>query len=54
MSLRAIPMLFFSFILYNLIVMSMGVEALQTPIFTVTLVEQGLRGPLRGAISSCW
>ncbi|MEQ1717532.1 MAG: hypothetical protein ABL907_16405 [Hyphomicrobium sp.] len=42
MSLRAIPMLVFSFILYNLIAMSMGVEGLSSPIFSVTLLSKGV------------
>ena len=32
MSIRAIPLLVFAFILYNIIVLSMGVEGLGTPI----------------------
>lgn len=42
MSLRAIPLLVFSFILYNLVVFSMGVEALSSPLFSVTLLSGGV------------
>lgn len=42
MSLRAIPLLVLSFILYNLIVMSMGIEGLSSTIFSVTLLSKGV------------
>lgn len=42
MSLRAIPLLVFSFILYNLVVFSMGIEALNAPIFSMTLLSGGV------------
>jgi hypothetical protein len=41
MSLRAIPMLVVAFVLYNLIVFSMGLETLTQPIFTTTLLSGG-------------
>lgn len=41
MSLRAIPLLVFSFILYNLIVLTMGVETLEQHIFSVQLLSGG-------------
>ncbi len=46
MSIRAIPLLVFAFILYNLIVLAFGgadtAAALTTPIFTVTLLSKGV------------
>lgn len=42
MSLRAIPLLVFSFILYNLVVFSMGADALNTPLFSMTLLSAGV------------
>lgn len=42
MSLRAIPLIVFSFILYNLVVFSMGAEALSSQIFSVTLLSGGV------------
>lgn len=42
MSLRAIPLLVFSFILYNLVVFTMGSEALSAPLFSVTLLSGGV------------
>ncbi len=46
MSIRAIPLLVFALILYNLIVMAFGsgdaIAALNSPIFTVTLLSQGV------------
>lgn len=42
MSLRAIPLIVFAFILYNLIVFSMGAEALSSQIFSVTLLSGGV------------
>ncbi len=42
MSLRAIPLLVFAFILYNVVVMSMGVESLSREIFSVTLLSDGV------------
>ena len=41
MSLRAIPLLAIAFVLYNLIVLSMGVEGLGHPIFTAHLLSGG-------------
>lgn len=41
MSLRAIPMLVVSFILYNLVVFTMGQETLNQAIFTTTLLSGG-------------
>lgn len=41
MSLRAIPLLVVAFILYNLMVLSLGVEGLQSAIFTVRLLSGG-------------
>jgi hypothetical protein len=44
MSIRAIPLLVFAFVLYNLIVLVMGadpVAALNSPIFTVNLLSGG-------------
>ncbi|HPG89970.1 MAG TPA: hypothetical protein PLD46_09970 [Hyphomicrobium sp.] len=44
MSIRAIPLLVFAFVLYNLIVLAMGadpVAALGSPIFSVTLLSGG-------------
>jgi len=42
MSLRAIPLLVIAFILYNLLVMSMGVEGLSKEIFNVRLLSGGV------------
>ncbi len=42
MSLRAIPLLVFSFILYNLVVFSMGADALNAPLFSITLLSGGV------------
>jgi hypothetical protein len=42
MSLRAIPLLVVAFVLYNLIVLSMGVEGLTTSIFSMTLLSKGV------------
>lgn len=42
MSLRAIPLLVFAFILYNVVVMSMGIESLSREIFSVTLLSGGV------------
>ena len=42
MSLRAIPLLIFVFILYNIIVMSFGVEGLDKPLFSFTLLSGGV------------
>lgn len=42
MSLRAIPLLVLSFILYNLIVMSTGIEGMNSTIFSVTLLSKGV------------
>lgn len=42
MSLRAIPLLVFAFILYNVVVMSMGVESLSHELFSVTLLSDGV------------
>lgn len=42
MSLRAIPLLVFSFILYNLVVFAMGSEALTAPLFSMTLLSGGV------------
>jgi hypothetical protein len=42
MSLRAIPLIVFAFILYNLIVFSMGAEALSSQIFSMTLLSGGV------------
>ena len=45
MSVRAIPLLVFAFILYNLIVLAFGAEsadaALNTPLFSTTLLSGG-------------
>lgn len=41
MSLRAIPLIVLSFILYNLIVLGGGVEALNTELFKVRLLSGG-------------
>lgn len=41
MSLRAIPLLVIAFILYNIIVLSFGVEGLDRPIFTLRLLSGG-------------
>ena len=42
MSLRAIPLLVIAFILYNLLVMSMGIEGLSQEIFNVRLLSGGV------------
>ncbi len=42
MSLRAIPLLVIAFILYNLLVMSMGIEGLSQEIFSVRLLSGGV------------
>jgi len=42
MSLRAIPLLVFSFILYNLIALSMGTDGLNSHIFSLTLLSKGV------------
>ncbi len=42
MSLRAIPLLVFSFILYNLVVFTMGSDALTAPLFSATLLSGGV------------
>jgi hypothetical protein len=41
MSLRAIPLLVISFVLYNLLVLSVGIEGISSSIFTVTLLSGG-------------
>ncbi len=41
MSLRAIPLLIISFIIYNVIVLSFGVEGLNTSIFSMHLLSGG-------------
>lgn len=41
MSLRAIPLLVIAFILYNLVVMSFGIEGLNNAIFSTTLLSGG-------------
>lgn len=42
MSLRALPLLAIAFILYNLIVWTIGVEGLDRSIFSVTLLSKGV------------
>ena len=41
MSLRAIPLLVIAFISYNLVVMSFGIEGLNSAIFSTTLLSGG-------------
>jgi hypothetical protein len=41
MSIRAIPLLVFAFVLYNAIVMAMGPESLGHPIFHLRLLSNG-------------
>jgi hypothetical protein len=42
MSIRAIPLLVFAFVLYNAVVMAMGPESLVHPIFHVQLLSNGV------------
>lgn len=42
MSLRSIPLIVFAFILYNVVVLMFGVDALETNLFEITMLSGGV------------